>query len=557
VERVESRLALGRRALTSIGGAVLLSGLGTFGNWGTAHAAPNLIQISSDPYTNSGSQHATENEPSDFAWGSTIVASTQVGRDAGGGSANIGWATSTDGGATWTHGFFNGITPQQGGGPNSAASDTVVAYDAAHGRWLDSILGVSGPQGNPVYTVTSTDGLNWDAHPHTVATGALDKNWLVCDNTSTSPFYGHCYTEWDDTSSGNLEMSTSTDGGQTWSPAAETADHASGSGGVPQVLPSGTVVVPYDGVRVFTSTNGGASWGATRSVASQPSHGVHGMRADSLISSSIDGDGRVYVAWEDCRFRSGCSSNDIVYTSSTDGATWSAVTRVPIDPVTSTVEHFTPGFGADPHSHVPNVHLGVSYDFMPNAACAASACQISMGFISSVDGGSSWGTPMTLNPTPMMESWMPVSTGRGAFLGDYQTTTFTGDGVAHPSFEVASAPSGGLLHQALNTMSIPVGGAPPPTVSGSPTGVTASSGSPGTLAVTWSPPANNGGSPIVEYAIWTYSAASGTGTMSVSTTPSLSESGLTSNTYYIVTVTAYNSVGWSAWSNYSSWTLAQ
>jgi len=24
-----------------------------------------------------------------------------------------------------------------------------------------------------------------------------DKNWTVCDNTSSSPFYGNCYTEWD------------------------------------------------------------------------------------------------------------------------------------------------------------------------------------------------------------------------------------------------------------------------------------------------------------------------------------------------------------------------
>lgn len=557
MESADSRRQWSRRALTTIGGAVLAGGLGAFGFPASGLAAGGAIQISTDPFTNSGSQHQTENEPSDFAWGSTIVASTQVGRDAGGGSADIGWATSTDGGSTWTHGFFNGITAQQGAGPNAAASDTVVAYDAAHGRWLDSILGVSGPQGNPVYTVTSADGINWDAHPHTVATGALDKNWLVCDNTSTSPFYGHCYSEWDDTNNGDLlQMSTSTDGGQTWSAPARTADQASGSGGVPQVLPNGTVVVPFDGVGVFTSTNGGASWGATRSVASQPSHGVSGMRADSLISSSIDGDGRVYVAWQDCRFRPGCKSNDIVYTSSTDGSTWSAVTRIPIDPVSSTVEHFTPGFAADPHSHAPNVRFGVSYDFMPNAACAASACQISMGFISSTDGGSTWGSPITMNATPMMESWMPTSTGRGAFLGDYQTTTFTADGAAHPVFEVASAPTGGVRHQAMNTDSIPVGGAPQ-TVPGAPTGVTATAAGAGALNVSWSPPANDGGSPIIEYAIWTYSAASGTGTMNVSTTPTLSESGLTSNSYYIVTVTALNSTGWSAWSAYSAWTLVQ
>ena len=43
----------------------------------------------------------------------------------------------------------------------------------------------------------------------------------MCDNTSTSPFYGRCYTEWDDHGAGNrLQMSTSTDAGQHWSAPA-------------------------------------------------------------------------------------------------------------------------------------------------------------------------------------------------------------------------------------------------------------------------------------------------------------------------------------------------
>ena len=25
-----------------------------------------------------------------------------------------------------------------------------------------------------------------------------DKNWTVCDNSPSSPFYGHCYTQFDD-----------------------------------------------------------------------------------------------------------------------------------------------------------------------------------------------------------------------------------------------------------------------------------------------------------------------------------------------------------------------
>src|SRR5262245_63231997 len=69
-----------------------------------------LSQLSTDPYTNTTSQHKTEVEPDSFSYGTTIVATAQVGRFFNGGSSNIGWATSTDEGTTWTHGFLPGLT---------------------------------------------------------------------------------------------------------------------------------------------------------------------------------------------------------------------------------------------------------------------------------------------------------------------------------------------------------------------------------------------------------------------------------------------------------------
>src|SRR5437016_13382079 len=69
-----------------------------------------LQQISSDPFTNTTSFHKTEVEPDTFAFGSTIVATFQVGRFRNGGASDIGWATSQDGGASWTHGFLRRIT---------------------------------------------------------------------------------------------------------------------------------------------------------------------------------------------------------------------------------------------------------------------------------------------------------------------------------------------------------------------------------------------------------------------------------------------------------------
>jgi hypothetical protein len=101
-----------------------------------------------------------------------------------------------------------------------------------------------------------------------------------------------------------------------------------------------------------TSTDGGASWGSSAPVATISSATVPGglRNGDGLPSAETDGSGKVYVAWQDCRFRSGCSSNDIVYATSSDGTNCSAVTRIPIDATTSGADHFIPGFGA---KHIP------------------------------------------------------------------------------------------------------------------------------------------------------------------------------------------------------------
>src|SRR6185312_9376023 len=70
-----------------------------------------LLRLSKDPFTNSSSQHKTQVEPDTFTFGSTIISVFQSGRFFDGGSSDIGWATSTDNGKTWTHGFLPGTTP--------------------------------------------------------------------------------------------------------------------------------------------------------------------------------------------------------------------------------------------------------------------------------------------------------------------------------------------------------------------------------------------------------------------------------------------------------------
>jgi hypothetical protein len=434
---------------------------------GAAEASVPLTRVSSDTFTNSTSQHATEVEPDTFAHGSTVVGAFQVGRFFNGGSTSIGFARSGDGGATWgTTGFLPDLTFSAGAAqPYERVSDPSVAYDAAHSTWLISSIPLLPNTSVPtVFVSRSTDdGQTWkdpvSIPPPAAKTVDLDKNWTVCDNNASSPFRGHCYTELDNFGAGDLElMSTSTDGGLTWSTPIPTAGNDKGLGGQPLVQPDGTVIVPFESlnnkIEAFRSTDGGASWAKGVTVSSVRFKGVAGgLRTSPLPTAEIDGAGRVYVAWEDCRFRASCSSNDIVFSTSADGVNWTAASRVPIDPVTSSVDHFIPGLAVDPATSGANARLGLTYYFYPTAACGG-ACQLEVGFISSPDGGAHWGTATQL-AGPMALSQI-AQTSQGPMVGDYISSSFSGSKVATLFAVGLQQPSTTTFDEAMYAPSTPL-----------------------------------------------------------------------------------------------------
>lgn len=423
----------------------------------SASANVTVTQVSHDIYTDAQAQHNTEVEPDTFAFGNTIVSAFQVGRVFGGGASNIGWATSTDGGATWTHGYLPGITTN-GGGTFGQASDASVAYDARDNVWMISSLGVSGSAVEVLVSRSTDGGLTW-GNPVIVATGSNDKNWTVCDDTSTSPHFGNCYTEYDVTSGGDsIRMRTSTNGGASWGAALAPGGSHTGLGGQPVALPDGDIVVPYESlagsIRSFRTTNGGASWNSTVLVSNISHHTAAGsLREEPLPSAEADAAGTVYVTWSDCRFRSGCPSNDIVLSKSTSETTWAAPTRVPIDAVTSTVDHFTPGIAVDRSTSGATTRIGLTYYYYPTASCTASTCQLDAGFISSVNGGSTWSAATQL-AGPMNLSWIP-NTSQGRMYGDYISTSIPPGGNAYPILPIANAPTGSTFDLA---MYVPAGG---------------------------------------------------------------------------------------------------
>jgi hypothetical protein len=422
-----------------------------------------------DTYTDTVGQHRTQVEPDSFAYGGTIVAAVQTGRWFNGGSSNIDVARSTDGGASWTSSGLPGLTNNPGvnnpnPGPYDRVSDPVVGYDARHDVWMVSTLPLTGrstsvgPTAVGVYTSRSTDGgLTWGS-PVLVTGSNLqspDKNWIVCDNTATSPFYGNCYTEWDANGDGNrIYMSTSTDGGLTWGPRRATANNATGIGGQPLVQPNGTVVVPIDNANEsallsFRSTDGGATWSATQTVTAISAHTVAGsLRTGPLPSAEIDASGKIFVAWQDCRFRNRCTANDIVFTTTTNGTTWTAIQRVPIDPTNSGIDHFIPGLAVNPAASGASGQLALAYYYYPATRCNANNCSLRVGWTRSNDGGATWSPGVQLaGSSSMTLSWLPNTT-QGRMVGDYISTSFVG-GTPVPLFTNATAPTGSTFNHAM------------------------------------------------------------------------------------------------------------
>ena len=257
-------------------------------------AKNRLIQVSMDTFTNSGAQHKTEVESDNFAYGDTMVGAFQIGRypDSGAGSSDIGFTTTTDAGKKFKYGYLPGITtttdPKD---PYARVTDPAVAYDLKHNEWLIISLPYSSTYGTYVVPIVSrsTDALHWD-DPIAIAPSNgdfMDKPWIVCDDTKTSPYYGNCYAEYIDVNLGEvLFFSTSSDGGKTWSTPVETS--AVGNGGQPVVQPNGNVIVPYlagGEIETVNSTDGGASWQSPVFVANAKEAGLPAGLRDPCSST--------------------------------------------------------------------------------------------------------------------------------------------------------------------------------------------------------------------------------------------------------------------------------
>jgi BNR repeat-like domain len=412
-------------------------------------------RLSVDQSTNPRSQHETAVEPGSFAWGSTVVAAFQLGRFEQGAASDIGTAVSTDAGRSWHRAVLPGLTVEsQPPGPEASASDPTVAYDAVHAVWLVGALTLE-RGGSRVMVARSQDGLHWGL-PVTVSTGPLlDKDWLACDNQAASPHRGRCYAAYTDDAKNWTVVQSSDDGGVTWSEPVKATSTLVGT--QPVIRPDGGLVIvagDYNSEAGLTgsivslvSVDGGESFSRSTVSALQARSNAP-LRGISLPSAAVDPAGTLYAVWHDCRFRAGCSGNDLVLSTSTDGLAWTPPVKISLTAAGAPVQAFLPGLVADP---AQAGHLGLVYAYWEPHTCP-DACRLDVGFVSSSDGGASWGAPQELSPRPMPTTWLARAQG-GRMVGDYFSTSYA-NGRFVPVFTLATSMLNGRFREAIFAASL-------------------------------------------------------------------------------------------------------
>jgi hypothetical protein len=403
-------------------------------------------------------QSNTQVEPDSSAWGKKVVAAFQDWRIFDGGAATLGWATSGNAGARWRSGTL-------ALGEYTAATDPVVAFDAAHHAWLIAGIGFRGAS-DEIFLARSPDGLKW-AGPLVVANNSdegYDKEWLTCDNEARSQFRGRCYLAYVDIQHWVLGIRTSDDGGLTWSKPTHLepdATRSAFSGPVPVTRPNGDLVVPYsffgppngdDHLAAVISHDGGATFSQPIRIASlEDADALTAIRAPALPSVAVDAAGKLFVAWQDGRFRDNAGVSDIVFSTSPNGTDWTEPARIRL---TSARAYFLPAIAVDPATSGKTAHVAVAYYSMrmsPRCTTFMPGCheEIDAWLVESKNAGRTWGAARRLNGEPMQVEWL-ADTSLGPMLGDYISVSYV-RGRPVPVIALASPPSAGALSESIVT----------------------------------------------------------------------------------------------------------
>jgi hypothetical protein len=281
---------------------------------------------------------------------------------ANGGGGLTGFARSTDGGASWV---------DQGAVGPTAYGDPSLAWRKVDGKFYLATL----EAGGALAVWRSDDDCDSFTQISIPSTGSDDKEILIVDNSTLSPYYGSLYLVWTD---------------------------------------FGVVGTP---IRFIRSTNGGTTWSAPITLGTGTVQGAW---------PTVSATGQIFVAW--LEFASWPAGNLTIRVSGSTngGTTFTARTPPLVDAVsprdaTASSTCGRPALNgnlrylASPQLTVTandNLHIVFSHD--PGAFNDGDV--VDAFYRRSTDGGSTWSAPMRLSSTSTHDQFFPTIQKRGNTL---------------------------------------------------------------------------------------------------------------------------------------------
>jgi hypothetical protein len=290
--------------------------------------------------------------------------------------------------------------------------DAFFAYECSDQRYAYRLHGTS----NWVLT-TFTPGQ---------AGNGPDRDMIITDDTSSSPFYHSAYIGYDDASAGNAAyVLYSRDSKTGWARSPKINDAGTVIGVNVSVAADGTVYAswldyPSSRIMVDKSTNGGKTWGTDHLVHSMvmstagffiliPPTPHRGIVPMPFTKAALGGAhaGRLYETYEDRKSGGGSDTNVYVTFSDNGGTTWSTPAQVNDD--NGTAYQFFPAIAIDPAGTV-----GLSWYDTRNDPLNHKTDQY---FSFSTDGGGTWSANKKVTTKQSDESG---SGANGNDYGDYE-----------------------------------------------------------------------------------------------------------------------------------------
>jgi hypothetical protein len=347
-----------------------------------------------------------------------------------GGSVDIGYNVSTNGGLSWSSRAWLGIPPIDPARPMGAA-DPVAAIDSSGGLYITSLAAADG-----MYISKSVDGGRSLLPAQRLflpilGIDGMDKEWIAINTFADSPTANRIVVAFTREGNGNkVHCLYSDDGGATWSKPEPIPSAKDSSFALLNFLPDGSLAALYfrylngylgdanfSQLEFVLSKDGGVSFGPPVVVQNLKGIAYRETLAFNWSIPSMTADrqaGVLYVTYPVIIGPATDRVPRVLFTKSIDkGATWS--TPIPVNDTPGRRSVSYPTIAVSPDGQ----HVTISFYDRRNQTPSSGDYLYDLYLAESFDGGDTWEPNLRLtdvssdlHKAPLTDSWR--------WVGDYQ-----------------------------------------------------------------------------------------------------------------------------------------